>query len=83
MKKNDDAGLLIAALVAIVAVVGLVILFSGSTAAGAVPSYNANPYVGATGMCGCPDGYTAKFTGGHGGLASCVCHQQPGAGPLY
>jgi len=82
MKNNDEAGLLIAALVAIVAVVGLVILFSGAQT-GAVAGYNANPYVGDTGLCSCPSGYTAKFTGGHGGLASCVCHQQPAVGPLY
>jgi len=82
MKNKGDAGLLIAALVAIVAVVGLVILFTGAKT-GAVPSYNANPYLGETGLCGCPDGYTSKFTGRSGSLASCVCHKQPGVGPLY
>lgn len=81
MAKEEDHGLLIAALVAIVAVVGLVILFTGAKT-GAVPT-PMNPTVGQTGLCSCPQGYTPEFTGGHGGLASCTCHKMPQAGSLY
>jgi len=60
----NDYGLLIAALVAIVAIVGLVILFGGSTE-GALY---------APGQVDCPKGYTLKhFVGAHGNMASYVC----------
>jgi len=60
----EDKGLLIAALVAIVAIVGLVILISGS-ASGALY---------APGQIDCPQGYTlTHFVGAHGSLSSYVC----------
>ncbi len=78
--EDSQNGLLIAALVAIVAVVGLVILFRGE-ATGALQYQHQT--VGESGLCACPEGYTQKFTGGHGGLASCVCHKEPTVTNLY
>ena len=69
----DQSGLLIAALVAIVAVVGLVILFSGANTGAALFS---KPTVSQTGLCECPSGYQPQFTGRGGGLAQCTCHKQ-------
>ena len=76
---QENSGLLIAALVAIVAVVGLVILFSGAQSA----AVYKNPFVGQTGLCACPDGYQAQFTGRSGSLATCTCHKPPQSAPLY
>jgi len=63
-KMKDNYGLLIASLVAIVAIVGLVILFSGAATGALV----------APGQVQCPSGYTLQhFVGGHGSMASYVC----------
>jgi len=63
----QDNGLLIAALVAIVAVVGLVILFSGANTTGAAV---------APGDVTCPPGYAVKnFVGAAGKLSYVVCEQ--------
>ena len=74
---EDNSGLLIAALVAIVAVVGLVILFSGARTGMYVvdnPQSTLGPAtVGQTGLCACPAGYAPTMQGRSGNLASCTC----------
>ena len=63
---KDNYGLLIASLVAIVAIVGLVILFSGQSTAAVV----------APGDVVCPTGTTkVGFVGGGGKLAYVVCRE--------
>ena len=58
--ENNNSGLLIAALVAIVAVVGLVILFKG----------------GATGNAICPPGQIAAQVNNYGGQGQVTCVDQ-------
>ena len=72
---QDNAGLLIAALVAIVAVVGLVILFSGSKAGAANVKFIGPALTPGQGPCVCPAGYESSFQGRSGQLAGCSCRE--------
>ena len=78
---QENTGLLIASLVAIVAVVGLVILFSGARAGAANFKYVGPQLAPGQGPCVCPEGSVASFQGRSGQLAGCSCRVLPSYAP--